>query len=241
MTSFINIILDCSNSALSYETSQLFKATRLCFCQFSSKTLWRLKSSKSGGNYIDKWSLYYSYGIQNGDPTNSSESSCRGELDTLHSAISLLTTLAINTEEDEDRSLIAKSFHLDLVDQFIHCRTLDLLSYHLEMASNAASKLYLQDGSKIYNAAAFETVQQILSFVSVFCDEKQSMLSELVTSGRFFQLKLKNSILIAACEKWNSKQVNKMSFSRGYIDISDSRVYFASKSQPNVYGERSST
>ena len=232
--SFINIILDCSNSALSYETSQLFKATRLRLCQFSSETLRKLKSSKSGGNSVDKWNLYYSNRIQNGDSTDSLESSCRGELDTLHSAISLLTTLAINTEEDKDRSLIAQSFHLDLVDQFINCRTLDLLSYHLEMASNAASELYLQEGSKIYNAAAFETVQQILSFVSVLCDEKQSSLSELVTSGRFFQLILKNSILIEACEKWNSKKGNEMSFSRGYIEISDSRVYFASKSHPNM-------
>lgn len=235
--SLINVMMDCTDSTLSYEASQLWKTTRLGLCQFSSETLSKIKCSKREGNFKDASHQLYSYGTQTARSAIAQKHNVT-ELNALHSSISLLTTVAtISSKENQDRSLSQQSFHLDLADTLRSSRTLELLSAHMEMASDSASKSYRQKGKVAYEEAAFETVQRILSFASVLCDDRGSILSELVASGKFIQLILNNSILRAACENWTMSGRHATSMDqdvRGYLETPESGISFASRSHPNM-------
>lgn len=221
--SMINVMTDRTNKALSYETVQLWKATRSRLCQFSSETFAKIMEGHS--NQVSD--QLYCDGNR-----SSTQSDQMNKLNTLHSSISLLTTVVSISKKNREESLSQQSFHTDLSNTFKSNRTLEWLSAHMEIAANYASKSYHQKGKATYNEAAFETVQRILSFASILCDEQNSILSEMIASGTFIQVILNNSILRTACEEWTSMPRDDQDI-RGYLQKAEPLISFSSK-QPSM-------
>ena len=216
---FMNSLQESNDEPLLYEHEQLYKASRLGFCRFVCRTLHDLRYAKGSTS-------------QN-TPQQKSEINY-AQKNILLSSLSLMTAIAISANVDQSKGANAfQSFPMDLADVLKGSDVLESLSYHLEIACKSAAVSYRQKGKTMLEEPAFEVIDYILTFALVLCESKEINLAELMSTGRFIQMILRNSITTAACEQWtapNTAAPPTLS-SRGYIENSQSTIFFTAKSQ----------
>jgi len=216
----MNSLQESNGEPLPYETEQLYKASRLGFCRFVCRTLYDLRYSKGSTS-------------QN-TPQQKSEIKYT-QKNILLSSLALMTAIALSANADQSKGANAfQSFPMDLADVLKGSDVLESLSYHLEIACKSAAVSYRQQGKTMLEEPAFEVIDCILTFALVLCESKEINLAELMSTGHFIQMILRNSITTAACEQWtlptNTAAPPTLS-SRGYIENSQSTIFFTAKSQ----------
>ena len=217
--SLVNSLQESDSQPLPFEEQQRYKASRLGFCRFVCRTLHDLQYAKERLNQNAQ---------QQSEATHM-------QTNILLACLSLMTTITLSAKVDDSKGANAfQSFPVDLADALRGCNALESISYHLDAACKSATTLSRQKGSPMLEHPMFEVIDCILTFALALCESKERSLAELMSKGQFVQVILRNSITTSACERW-TKTTNAVApstlSSRGYIEISQSTMFFSSKSQ----------
>jgi len=207
-----------TDPTLSYDDEHLFKSIRIGVCRFACDCLSKLKHSTVSENHKGSDIMPYGY---NTDIETTRQMNLL-PLSLLHSSISLLTVIALTTEESSSQgiSLSSRSFQSELTDTIRSRGTIEVLSYHLQHASSVTAEIYQRMKSNLASESSFETVDKTLAFFSVLCASKSTEIVELVLESNIISSSLTNHhLLTTAVEKWSTSP--KSVIVRGYLQTSN--------------------